>query len=94
MLGKHFKVCPLGKARMEKKVPSTLCLLSLSPPSRNTLHTDRAHQSIQNPLNNVSGTGFTPFECATIKTRKLLGDYSSENSGATEVNYGLWKFIF
>ena len=46
MLNKHFKVCLLGKARTEKKVPSTLCLLSLSPPSRNTLHTDRAHQSI------------------------------------------------
>ena len=44
--GKHFKVCPLGKARMEKEVPSNLCLLSLSPSSRNTLHTDRAHQSI------------------------------------------------
>ena len=44
MLGKHFKVCPLRKSRMEEKVPSTLCLLSL--PSRNTLHTDRAHQSI------------------------------------------------
>ena len=46
MLGKHFKVCPLRKSRTEKKVPSTLCLLSLSPSSRNTLHTDRAHQSI------------------------------------------------
>ena len=44
--GKHFKVCPLGKARMEEKMPSTLCLLSLSPPSRNTIHTDRAHKSI------------------------------------------------
>ena len=80
ILGKYFKVCPLGKARMEKKVPSTLCLVSLSPSSRNALHTDRAHQSIQNPLNNVSCTVFTPFECAKIKTRKLLGDYSSENS--------------
>ena len=28
MLDKHFKVCPMGKARTEKKVPSTLCLLS------------------------------------------------------------------
>ena len=65
---------------MEKKVPSTLCLLSLSPPSRNTIHTDRAHQSIQNPLNIVECTGSTPSECALIKTRKLLGDYSSENS--------------
>ena len=46
IVGKYFKVCPLGKARMEKKVPSTLCLLSLSPSPRNTLHTDRAHQSI------------------------------------------------
>ena len=46
ILGKCFKVCPLGKARMEKKVPSTHCILSLSPSSRNTLHTDRAHQSI------------------------------------------------
>ena len=32
MLVELFKVCPLGKARMEKKVPSTLCLLSFSPP--------------------------------------------------------------
>ena len=71
-MGKHFKVCPLGKARMEKKVPSTLCLLSLPPSSRNTLHTDRAHQSIQNPPNNVSCTGSTSSECAIIKTRKLL----------------------
>ena len=78
--GKHFKVCPLGKARMEEKMPSTLWLLSLSPPSRNTLHTDRAHQSIQNPLNIVECTGSTQSECALIKTRKLLGDYSSENS--------------
>ncbi len=76
---KYFKVCLLGKARMEKKVPSNLCILSLSPPSRNTLHTDRAHQSIQ-PPNNVSGTVSKQGECAKIKTRKLLGDYSSENS--------------
>ena len=27
----------------------------------------------------VECTGLTPFECAKIKTRKLLGDYSSEN---------------
>ena len=54
--------------------------LFLSLPSRNTLHTERAHQPIQNPPNNVSCTGFTPSECAIIKTRKLLGDYSSENS--------------
>ena len=46
IVGKCFKVYPLRKVRMEKKVPSTFCLLSLSPPSRNTLHTDRAHQYI------------------------------------------------
>ena len=46
MLVELFKVCPLGKARMEKKVPSTLCLLSLSPPSRSTLYTDRVCRTI------------------------------------------------
>ena len=44
--GKHFKVCPLGKARMEEKMPSTLCILSLSPSSRNTLHTDQVALTI------------------------------------------------
>ena len=46
MLDKRFKVCPLRKGRTEKKVPSTLCLLSLSPPSRNTLHTDQVTLTI------------------------------------------------
>ena len=32
IVGKCFKVYPLRKVRMEKKVPSTLCLLSLSLP--------------------------------------------------------------
>ena len=41
IVGKYFKVCPQGKARTEKEVPGTLCLLSLSPSSRNTLHTDQ-----------------------------------------------------
>ena len=63
-------------------VPSTLCILSLSPSSRNTLHTDQV--SFASPFkdspNNVSCTGFTLSECNPIKTRKLLGDYSSENS--------------
>ena len=76
ILDNCFKVYPPRKLHEG----STLFLHSLSPPSRNTLRTDRAHQSIQNPLNNVSCTGFTPSECAVIKTRKLLGDYSSENS--------------
>ena len=63
-------------------MPSTLCILSLSPSSRNTLHTDQV--SFASPFkdspNNVSCTGFTLSECNPIKTRKLLGDYSSENS--------------
>ena len=44
--GKYFKVCPPGEARTEKKVPSTLCILSLSPSSRNTLHTDQVALTI------------------------------------------------
>ena len=84
ILGKYFKVCPLRKARTEKKVPGTLCLLSLSLSlsSRNTLHTDQfAFASpFKNSPNNVSCTGFTLSECTKIKTQKLLGDYSSENS--------------
>ena len=46
ILGKCFKVCPPGEARTEKKVPSTLCILSLSPSSRNTLHTDQVALTI------------------------------------------------
>ena len=79
MLGKYLKVCPPGKSHEGVCAQHSLHPFPF-PASRNTLHTDRAHQSIQNPLNNVSCTGFTPFECAKIKTRKLLGDYSSENS--------------
>ena len=41
ILDNCFKVCPPGEARTEKKVPGTLCLFSLSPSSRNTLHTDQ-----------------------------------------------------
>ena len=79
IVGKCFKVCPPGKSHEGVCAQHSLHPFPF-PASRNTLHTDRAHQSIQNPLNNVSCTGFTPFECAKIKTRKLLGDYSSENS--------------
>ena len=79
---KCFKVCPLRKVRTEKKVPGTLCLLSLPLPSRNTLHTDQVAfaSPFKNSSNNVSCTGFTLSEYTEIKTRKLLGDYSSENS--------------
>ena len=44
-MGKHIKVCPLGKARTEE-VPSTPCILSLSLSSRNTLHTDQVALTI------------------------------------------------
>ena len=82
IVGKYFKLCPLGKARTEKEVPGTLCLLSLSPSSRNTLHTDQGAfaSPFKNSLNNVPCTGFTQFKSTEIKTQKLLGDYSSENS--------------
>ena len=81
-MGKHIKVCPLRKVRTEKKVPGTLCLLSLSPSSRNTLHTDQGAfaSPFKNSLNNVPCTGFTQFKSTEIKTQKLLGDYSSQNS--------------
>ena len=82
ILGKYFKVYPLRKVRTEKKVPGTLCLLSLSPSSRNTLHTDQVSfaSPFKNSPNNVSCTGFTQSKSTEIKTQKLLGDYSSENS--------------
>ena len=72
MLVELFKVCPLGKARMEKKVPSTLCLLSLSPSSRNTLHTDQVAfaSPFKNSPNNVSCIDFTQFECTKNKNTK------------------------
>ena len=72
MLGKHFKLCLLGKARMEKKVPSTLCLLSLSPSSRNTFHTDQVAfaSPFKNSPNNVSCIDFTQFECTKNKNTK------------------------
>ena len=71
ILDNYFKVCPLGRGT-RYYVPSTLCLLFLSPPSRNTLHTDRAHQPVQNPPNNVSCIGSKQAECTKIKTQKLL----------------------
>ena len=82
ILGKSFKVCSLRKVRTEKKVPGTLCLRFFSLPSRNTLHTDQVAVAspFKNSPNNISCTGFTQSECNPIKTRKLLGDYSSENS--------------
>ena len=69
---KYFKVCPLGKARMEKKVPSTLCLRSFSPPSRNTLHTDRVHQSILGVSTLLNAQVLSRVNAQQIKTRKLL----------------------
>ena len=82
ILDNCFKVCPPGEARTEKKVPGTLRLRFLSLPSRNTIHTDQVAVAspFKNSPNNISCTGFTQSECNPIKTRKLLGDYSSENS--------------
>ena len=45
-MNKRFKVCPLGKARTEKKVPGTFRFSSLTLPSRNTLHTDQVALAI------------------------------------------------
>ena len=67
---------------MEKKVPSTLCLLSLSPSSRNTLHTDQVALTIHLKLHPtiVNAPIRHNVNAQKIKTQKLLGDYSSENS--------------
>ena len=61
-------------------VPSTLCILSLSPSSRNTLHTDRAHKFILEVSTLLNVQVLSRLNALKIKTRKLLGDYSSENS--------------
>ena len=70
------------ETKMEKKVLGTFRFCSLSLPSRNTLHTDQVAfaSPFKNSPHNVSCTGFTQFKSAEIKTQKLLGDYSSENS--------------
>lgn len=49
------------------------------PPEIRFTQTEFA-EPIRIPLNNVSCTDFTQFECTKNKNTKLLGDYSSENS--------------
>lgn len=80
--GKHFKVCPQGKARMEKKVPSTLCLLSLSPPPEIRFTQTKSHLLVHSKIHPTMFHALIllSLNVQKIKTRKLLGDYSSENS--------------
>ena len=53
-------------------MPSTLCILSLSPPPEIRFTQTAFAEPFRIPLNNVSCTGSTQSECALIKTRKLL----------------------
>ena len=73
-LDKCFKVCLLRKARTEKKVPSTPCILSLFPSSRNTIHTDQVALTVHLELHPTIVN--TPIRhnvnAQKIKTRKLL----------------------
>ena len=96
ILGKYFKVYPLRKVRIEKKVPGTLCLFSLSPSSRNTLHTDQVSfaSPFKNSPNNVSCTGFSQSKSTEIKHESSSETIVVRIASATEENYGLWKFIF
>ena len=69
------------KAKMEKKVPGTLCLRSFFCHLEIRFTPTKSHsQSVQHAANHCSCTDSIQCECAKIKTRKLLGDYSSENS--------------
>ena len=81
IVGKCFKVCPPGKSHEGVCAQHSLHPFPF-PASRNTLHTDQVafDSPFKNSPNNVSCTDFTQSECTKIKTRKLLGDYSSENS--------------
>ena len=60
------------EAKMEKKVPGTLCLRFLSLSSRNTLHTDRVHQSILGVSTLLNAQVLSRVNAQQIKTRKLL----------------------
>ena len=79
ILGKCFKVCLLGKG------DEVLCAKHSLPPfpfpaiQKYASHRPRSPIHSE-PPNNVSCTGSKQGECAKIKTQKLLGDYSSENS--------------
>ena len=70
---------------MEKEVPGTLCILSLSPSSRNTLHTDQVAfaSPFKNSPNNISCADFTQFECTKNKNTKapLSGECGGERRG-------------
>lgn len=64
-------------------MPGTLCLLSLPLPSRNTLRTDQVALAIHSEAHPTMFHAQV-LRCLNarteIKTQKLLGDYSSENS--------------
>ena len=67
---------------MEKKVPSTLCLLSLSPPPEIRFTQTKSHLLVHSKIHPTMFHALIllSLNVQKIKTRKLLGDYSSENS--------------
>ena len=67
--------------KMEEGVLGTFRFCSLSLPSRNTLHTDQVALTIHLKLHpTIVNAPILLIVTSKIKTRKLLGDYSSENS--------------
>ena len=71
IVGKCFKVCPPGKSHEGVCAQHSLHPFPF-PASRNTLHTDRAHQSILGVSTLLNAQVLSRVNAQQIKTRKLL----------------------
>ena len=79
--GKHFKVCPPGKSH------EGVCAKHFLPPfpfpalQKYASHRPRSTNRLEFHLTMFHALILHSLNVEKIKTRKLLGDYSSENSG-------------
>ena len=71
IVGKCFKVCPPGKSHEGVCAQHSLHPFPF-PASRNTLHTDRVHQSILGVSTLLNAQVLSRVNAQQIKTRKLL----------------------